>query len=647
MKKLSIYLFILFAPLGLAAQKGSYKALGDKAFDDNDFYGAANYYLKAATGKSTISANNVPFYSSGKYTRKQQQADQPYVTYRLAECYRLYQDFTNAATWYLKVIGDSKFPLARLHYAICLRASSNYHEALEQLKQFIGSYKGDAKYLAVAQHEIDGCKFAMLQQRNPQAVMILPKEALNGGDGNYALTISNNAYWFTSARSIESNRYLNKIYTTDLKGTSSPRAIDFKRFDKGTLFEYGTPSLNASGTKMYLTRWHKAGDKIVTEICYSNLENSKWQQPQELNLNVNIEGYSARQPFITADGKRLFFASNKPGGQGGDDIWVSDLNNDGQAANAVNLGAAINSAFDEQAPCYDGLHKKLVFSSNGFIGMGGFDLFESDGDAGTWTKPVNMGYPTNSSKDDLYYTIDPKEEGRFYFSSNRWSDCCLSLFTGQVKFSYIAGNVIDCKTQQGLAGVKVTLVDSVTKKTIGRLSTDANGKYLFKLKNKSPYLLELSKGGYFTKFVYPQANAAQRADTLFNPGFCIVPFKINVPILIKDIYYDYDKAILRAASIAELNKLVGIMNDNPKIKIEVGSHTDSIGKDDANLTLSLARAQSCVSYLITNGITPARIVAKGYGETMPVAPNSLPNGKDNPAGRQLNRRTTFTVKSVD
>jgi len=640
---LAIYLFILFVPIGAIAQKGSYKALGDEAFDNNNFYEAANYYLKAATGKSTVSTNNVPFYSSGKYTRKQQQADQPYITYRLAECYRLYQDYINAAIWYLKVINDDKYPLARLWYAASLHANGNYNEALKQLQQFISSYKANAKYLAIAQHETDDCNFAMQHLKDISPVIIMPIVSLNGDDGNYALTISNKAYWFTSSRSLSNNRHRNKIYTTSLKTPLSPAVVNFEKFDKVALFEYGTPSLDASGKKMYFTRWHKTDNKIVTEICYSKLENGKWGQPQELNHNVNIDGFNARQPSVTLDGRRLFFASNKPGGQGGDDIWVSDLNADGQAMNAVNLGPAINSAYDEQAPFYNTAGKKLVFSSNGLVGMGGFDFFESAGDTGSWTRPVNMGYPINSSKDDLYYTADPDNEDLFYFSSNRSSDCCLSLFAGQIKSRYIVGNVIDCRTQQGLNGVRVTLKDSVTKKIISQFDVDPKGRYIFKL--KSPCRVELSKEGYFTKSIYLQSNVIKQADTLFNQEFCLDPYKINVPILIKNIYFDYNKAELRMASIIELNKLVVIMNDNPTIKVEVGSHTDSIGKDDDNLRLSQARAQSCVSYLVTQGISPVRITVKGYGETMPAAPNSLPNGKDNPAGRQLNRRTTFTVLS--
>jgi OOP family OmpA-OmpF porin len=647
MKKLAMYLFILFIPLGAMSQQRNNKELGDKAFANNDFYEAAIYYQKAASGKPTVSGNNVPFYSSGKYTHKQQQADLPYVTYRLAECYRLYQDYTNAAIWYPKIVSDSKFPLAQLWYATCLRANGNYDEALKQLQQFTVAYKTDDRYKALAQHEIDDCNYAIQQLKNPQSTTVSPFTTINGSGGDYALVINNNAYWFTSSRSLENNRYLNKIYTSPLKSASSPIAIDFKKVDKAITFEYGTPSLDASGKKMYLTRWYKTANKTVTEICYSKLINGKWQQPEELNPNVNVDNFNARQPFVTTDGQRLFFTSNKPGGQGGDDIWVSDLNTDGQAMNAMNLGATINSTYDEQSPFYDAVHKKLVYSSNGFVGMGGFDLFESDGDTGTWAKPINMGYPVNSSKDDLYYIADPENNDRFYFSSGRASECCLSIFTGQIKSQYLAGKIIDCKTQQGLSGAKVILKDSVTKQLIGQVNTDATGKYMVKLNSKNPYRLELSKESYFTRSVYSQNNAVQRADTLFNPDLCIDPFKINVPILIKDIYFDYNSAMLRTVSIVELNKLVVIMNDNPTIKVEVGSHTDSVGKDDANLRLSQSRAQSCVTYLITKGISPARIVAKGYGETMPAAPNSLPNGNDNPAGRQLNRRTTFTVKSVN
>lgn len=144
---------------------------------------------------------------------------------------------------------------------------------------------------------------------------------------------------------------------------------------------------------MYLTRWYKAGDKTIHFIYLSKWQNNTWSEPVKLNINVNAEGFNSIQPFVTPDGKHLFFSSNKPGGRGGDDIWMSDLDADGNPTSSINLGSTINTPMDEQAPYYNVLKKKLTYSSKGFTGLGGFDFFESWYDGEKWSQPINMGYP--------------------------------------------------------------------------------------------------------------------------------------------------------------------------------------------------------------------------------------------------------------
>ncbi|RYE18949.1 MAG: hypothetical protein EOP42_29885, partial [Sphingobacteriaceae bacterium] len=378
-----------------------------------------------------------------------------------------------------------------------------------------------------------------------------------------------------------------------------------------------------------------------------SLENNQWTAPKRLNINVNITGFNAIQPFVTADGKQLYFASNKPGSLGGYDLWMSELDSQGNPLPSVNLGNLINTPQDEQAPYYNPQQKKLIYSSKGFTGLGGFDFMESVGEPGKWTKPTNLGYPMNSAKDDLYYATDPDEPGLAYISSDRQSECCLELFTvknsmPKNKIFLVSGSVLDCDQQKLLADAKVSLVDSVSKKTVKQVFTDAAGKYQFEVKDKNSYQLTVEKEGYFTKKVQ-LLSFKKNADTLKNPAICLKPFVVGKAIVLKNIFFDYKKADIRADSKIELNVLVTIMKDNPDIKIELSAHTDAIGGEDYNQKLSQARAQSCVNYLIQSGISNEKITAKGYGETRPVAPNILSNGKDNPEGRQLNRRTEFMV----
>ena len=399
---------------------------------------------------------------------------------------------------------------------------------------------------------------------------------------------------------------------------------------------------------MYLTKWYKTGPKIIHAIYISRLsETTGWGDPVKLNENINVDGFQSIQPFITADGKRLFFVSTKPGGVGGDDIWVSDLDADGLPVNSRNLGPTVNTPQDEEAPYYDLVEKKLIYSSKGFVGLGGFDFYVTYENMGQWTTPKNMGYPTNSAKDDLYYLPDNQSRKKAYISSDRESDCCLNLFTVTDRNYYLKGILTDCDSHIALPGVKVSLVDSLTKETISQQQTAADGVYSFDITNKRPYSMVLEKKGYFTKIIPVPTTGKMNADTLINPDICLQAFVVNKPIVIKNVLYDFGKSTLRPESEQVLDEVVKILVDNPAIKIELSAHTDSVGSDAYNLKLSQDRAQSCVDYMISKGIADNRIFAKGYGKSRPIAPNSLPNGKDNPDGRQLNRRTEFTVLKTE
>jgi len=293
------------------------------------------------------------------------------------------------------------------------------------------------------------------------------------------------------------------------------------------------------------------------------------------------------------------------------------------------------------------VEKKLIYSSKGFTGLGGFDFFVSYEAGGQWSKPKNMGYPMNSAKDDLYYLPDNNDHKKGYVSSDRESDCCLNLFTVYDKKFTLKGIVADCDARIALAGVKVSFVDSLTKEKLYEEISGNDGVYTFNVTTKRPYNIVFEKKGYFTKVVSAPITGKVNADTLVNPDICLQAFVVNKPIVIKNVLYDYGKATLRPESEKTLDEVVKILMDNPKMKIELSAHTDSVGSDAYNLKLSQDRAQSCVDYMKSKGITDERVFAKGYGKTMPIAPNSLPNGQDNPDGRQLNRRTEFTVLKTE
>ncbi len=654
MKAILLTLYLSLTGIAVFAQYGKdMRSLGDKAFANKDYYEAAYYYRQQAEGMHLAQPpKEVPFQTMYKKPKQGKTADVNYISYRLAESYRLYENYIEAQGWYYRVVtADSakQYPLAKLWYGQCLRATQNFDEALKQLKQFKSVYKPADGYKTIADKEIATCTFAKEQNENAHLLEVKKMNGEWNSDGSdYSVVKRDSVFWFTSSRyTKEDKRHINRIYRVSGASLADPQIVLLRDEDAKKETEYGTPSFSPNGKRMYLTRWYKLASKTYYAIYTAEWQNNQWSSIKKVSNYVNADGYNAIQPFVTADGKRLFYVSNKPGGQGGDDIWVSDLGADGDAVNSVNLGNTVNTPQDEQAPYYSSAEKKLVYSSKGFIGLGGFDFFVSYNPNGNWSVPVNMGSPMNSAKDDLYFYPDKQNSKKFYFSSDRQSDCCLELFEAIDKSYLFAGEVSDCKTQKPLQGVKVTFIDTLAKKTEKDEMTDGNGRYAFPVNTGRPHKIVFEKKGYFTKVLAVPSTGKFVKDTLMGGDVCLQPFEKNKPIVIDNVLYDFNKSTLRPESKIVLNALVTIMNDNPKIIVELGSHTDSIGSEKYNLKLSQARAQSCVDYIISKGVSDKRIFAKGYGKSRPIAPNSLPNGKDNPDGRQLNRRTEFTVVKVE
>lgn len=653
MKKILTLLSLLVSCNAIAQYGPDYKADGDKAFHNNDFYEAAYYYRKATESLKPTTVTQVPYQGNIINSQKDEKpSDNIYLSYQLAQAYRLYENYLEAEPWYYQVLNDNeqyRYPLARLWYGVCLRANQRFDHAIKQLEQFTNSYKGDSKYKLLAEKEIKNCLFAKEQYAYPILIDVKQLRGKWNSDGsNYATIKRDENFWFTSSRLVKTDKkHLNRIYHLTAANSSDPDIITFKDDESREEVEYGTPSLDPAGKRLYFTRWYKEGSKTVQAIYCSEHLGEDWSKPAKLNANINVGGFNAKQPFITGDGKRMFFVSNKPGGQGNNDLWVSDLDEQGNPINSINLGASVNTPMDEQAPYFDDKAQRLVYSSKGFIGLGGFDFFESFSSMGNWSTPRNMGYPMNSAKDDLYFYPDQNNEGKFFISSDRASDCCLDLFEVTDQRYFVSGNLLDCETHKVLQGATVSLVDSISKQTIRQITLAENSTYKFRIINKRPYHLLYEKAGYFTKVLPVEPGAKPTVDTLFNPDVCLQPFEVGKPIVINNVWYDYNEATLRPESKVVLEGIVTLLNDNPKLKIELGAHTDAVGGLDYNQKLSQMRAQACVDYIVSKGIMADKIFARGYGEQKPVAPNFLPGGKDNPKGRQLNRRTEFTILKTD
>jgi OmpA-OmpF porin, OOP family len=447
-------------------------------------------------------------------------------------------------------------------------------------------------------------------------------------------------------------------------------------------FNTGNAVLSADGKSLFFTRVRKNWqNKNVSEIFVSHLDGDQWQKPEKLPAPVNIENYSSTQPAIGRSMKTgnhiLFFVSDRPGGKGGLDIWITEY--DGKKAiykKPSDLINKINSPGDECSPFYDISTQTLYFSSRGRKnGFGGYDIYKSTGSTRLWTEATPLPKPVNSSFDDYFYSIQ-KNNKEGFFTSNRTGSmaldngsCCDDIFTfkttecvsilswGTIRNSvnYDFYDAINSKYHLGLKypennstirDVPVELFISQDREKdeilISKTVTDVNGNFSFDLLKDKQYKVLVRNYGYFEKSIAVNTFNKFCTDTI-KIGTTLINYLPKVTIQV-NIYYEFDKYRLTEEAKKTIDTMVMPLFDLfPTGIIEIGSHTDNRGTDQYNIDLSQKRSESVVSYINSKGISPDRLVAKGYGLRVPIAPNTNSDGTDNPEGRQLNRRTEFKI----
>lgn len=661
MKTKILLILCLFASVAQAQFVTNNKRVADVYFQNKEYYAAAEYYKKALQ----ISADSVGFIVPYGFENKIKEEspkkdDYEYCVFQLAEALRLYKNFIDAEKWYAmaKDFTNPKYILSTFWYAETQRSNQKFEDAIASFNTFLEKYNVKDGYAAKARTEIASCQFALNELRYPRLFRLSRlQNNINDKGSNYTPTIKGGNFYFTSSRPIGSSGkkevlsdknvkvakketpFINAVYVATGNPLTESISIRKTAVD-GAAKESAAPAFHPNGKIAYVTSWTALGNKKIYQLNATPGVGKDWSEPIELGGQINVKGFNAMQPFVTRDGKYLVFSSDRPGGSGKYDLWYAPIRTDGSLGLAVNMGKVINTPDDEEAPYYNVSTKKLLYSSNGRVGMGGFDFFESEGDFGKWTEPRNLGYPFNSSKDDLYFTPLDNADSEGYISSDRESVCCLEIFHVKREFLVIQGILLDCNTRKPLQDAIVTLADSVQQ---FKFTTDENGQYTFKVNSNRGFKLTVEKEKYFSKNISFSYDQLAQKDTLFSPELCLIPYEIDKPIVLKDVLYEFNKADLTEDSKGKLDYLYTIMLDNPTIEIELSSHTDSKGGEAYNMDLSERRAKSCVDYLIGKGIPKNRMTSKGYGKTRPIAPNEFPNGKDNPAGRALNRRTEFKV----
>ncbi len=408
-----------------------------------------------------------------------------------------------------------------------------------------------------------------------------------------------------------------------------------------------TVGISIDGQIILIYKDEKGNGNLFT----TSLIGDQWSSPKKLNKNINTKDWEP-SAFLSADGNILYFTSNRKGGFGGRDIYKSNKLPNGEWAIASNLGPAINTPYDEDAPFIhpDGL--TLYFSSNGHGTMGGFDIFSSMlSDKNEWTKPANIGYPINTTDDDIYYAVSPDNKRAYYSSFKSGGigekDNYLITFFEYIEspLTLLKGVVTDPYGKIPKA-VEITVTDNETGKIVGIYRPNSKtGEYLFILPPGKNYNITYEAEGYLFH--------SENMDVLIKTNYYVIrkavqlkPLVVGAKVVLKNIFFDFDKATLRPISNVELGKLFKLLSSNKGMIVEISGHTDEKGEINYNVKLSEERAQSVVAYLIEKGINKNQMIAKGYGESNPIADNFNSDGIENTENMQLNRRVELKIIEI-
>jgi outer membrane protein OmpA-like peptidoglycan-associated protein len=380
------------------------------------------------------------------------------------------------------------------------------------------------------------------------------------------------------------------------------------------------------------------------DIYASQRNGANWIKPANLGEGVNSVTWDA-QPTISADGRELIFVSRRTGTKGMGDLWSSKLQNDGTWGVAVNLGDSINTDQDESGPFLHPDGQTLYFSSAGLPGLGSRDFFMCKRQPdGSWGIPVNLGYPVNTPSDESHMIVSA--DGKHgYFSSDRpgglgQKDIYSFILPEQAQArstTYMRGKVRH-KISSAPVSARFDVIDIASGRLMASsISDPVTGAFLISLPAGASYAVNARAQGFLFFSENFTLDAQLNSDEVFEAVIDMVPIATGERIVLKNIFFESGSANLNSKSETELNTLFEFLSNNATLKIEIGGHTDNIGVDEANLKLSEERALAVKMFLVEKGIPASRINAKGYGETVPIAPNT------DETGRKQNRRTEFTV----
>lgn len=407
----------------------------------------------------------------------------------------------------------------------------------------------------------------------------------------------------------------------------------------------GAQTISGDGKLMIFTGCNRRDGYGNCDLYFSKKEGDRWTVPQNMGRPINTSAKET-QPSLSPDGKTIYFASNRAGTKGGLDIWKTTLGDDGFWGEPVNLGDSINTPYDDQSPFIHPDNQTLYFSSKGWTGMGGYDLFVSrrKGDT-SWTQAMNLGYPINTNYNEVGMIVDARGSTAYYSSNRLGGQGGDDIYSFDLykearptPVSYMKGKVFDAETLLPL-NARFELIDLGSAKTIMDAWSNNDGSFLICIPEGKDYALNVNKKGYLfysDNFTMTHGDFSQP----FLKDVPLKPIKAGETVVMRNIFFDHDSYKLKDESRIELERLAKLLRENPAIQIEISGHTDNTGNADYNLKLSENRAKAVAEFLVRLGIEPVRLISKGYGQTLPVASN------DTDEGRAQNRRTEFKVIKV-
>lgn len=636
--------------------------LADQYFQAGDYFTAAGLYGQflhpavkesEASGFPLISKKNAKGTIGNGLTRTD-------ILFKQAESYRLANYWMEASARYKECfdIDDVKYADGLYWYAVCQRSLGNYDSAKISINQLLSTNMTSTRYVQAAKKELETLQFILNQISRPDTVMYSVKKLnliAENEKGIFApLTTSQNQLLFTTTlknnvTNPEINPYRNRLFYTTLNNEDLQKIEPVIIDNMDTLLNQGAATISANGNFLYFTQWKKINGRIFSSVYYAAKKESAWSKPL-LIYSVNLTGYNSKQPFCTADGKYLFFASDRPGGFGKFDIWYAPIGADGTCGEPVNAGANVNTPADELAPFYHNTTTTLVFASNGRPGMGGLDLYAAKGFGNQFSNPQNMGYPVNSSRDDIYFFAPENAPllNNALFSTDRGNECCMETYSvsKQLKKQMVKGLIVDCRNNEPLVNAELVMEDGAGNKL--NLISDNEGNYSYRLTgNPEQQQFIINREKYNEKIngfrIDHLDESHWQTDTLYNSTICLEEKLVIKPENVVSVYFGFDESLLSRKQQLVLDSIYYELLINEKATIQISGYTDGRGSEEYNKILSDKRAKACADYIINKGLDSSRITFESFGACCPVE-MELINGRDNPDGRSMNRRALINMK---